>query len=495
MYLLTAIIFVSIIICLCLYIKKRNSYWKDLGVPYAEPTLLFGNLLSLLQIKSSAFWFRNLYESTNHLFYGFFFTLNTPALLIRDPELIKQMFVKNSDFFAHRLGGQNCNHDKMGVNSMFFMKSPTWKIVRKALVPFFSPYKLANLSTIVFKTGDNLVAYIESEMTTKPSIDVPMMASMYTSDIIGTGLFGLSAESLTHKNTRYYVLSEMLAKESLATLIERFCFGVFPRVAQFLKMRFFDKTSTQILKRILVNTMEQRKSSTYVRGDFLDLLNSVERRHGEILKHDELVAQAFQMHFAAHTSTNTIILALHEICLHPHVQARLRQEITQVLSKHEVLSLRVLYDMVYLDMVVSETLRKHPIAPILERVCTKSYTIPDTNIVIKKGLPCFVSVYGLHHNSEFFPNPEKFDPERFSPENRPNIVSGSYLPFGIGPRNCIATRLGLLTVKVALMKIIHNFEIELGATEDREIGYDPLCLFIGPNKNSSIMKFKPVRRG
>jgi len=58
-------------------------------------------------------------------------------------------------------------------------------------------------------------------------------------------------------------------------------------------------------------------------------------------------------------------------------------------------------------------------------------------VSIKKDTLVFLPFYQLHRDSEYFPNPEKFDPYRFSDENKDSIVSGTYLPFGIGPRACI----------------------------------------------------------
>jgi cytochrome P450 family 6 len=89
----------------------------------------------------------------------------------------------------------------------------------------------------------------------------------------------------------------------------------------------------------------------------------------------------------------------------------------------------------------AETLRKYPPLTFLNRHCTKDYKIPDTNLVVEKGVQVVVPVLGLHKDPEYFPDPEKFDPERFSEETksrRPNYV---YLPFGEGPRICIGNSL------------------------------------------------------
>jgi cytochrome P450 len=85
----------------------------------------------------------------------------------------------------------------------------------------------------------------------------------------------------------------------------------------------------------------------------------------------------------------------------------------------------------------TETLRKHPPAPILNRECTKNYKIPGTDIFLEKGISTIIPTLGLHHDPKYYPDPERFDPERFSEEEKAKRHHYVYLPFGEGPRICI----------------------------------------------------------
>lgn len=87
--------------------------------------------------------------------------------------------------------------------------------------------------------------------------------------------------------------------------------------------------------------------------------------------------------------------------------------------------------------VLVEVLRKYPVLPFLDRRCITDYTLPGSNVVVEKGTPVYIPLFGLHYDAEFFPDPEKFDPERFSDENIKKRPSYSYIPFGSGPHNCI----------------------------------------------------------
>ena len=73
----------------------------------------------------------------------------------------------------------------------------------------------------------------------------------------------------------------------------------------------------------------------------------------------------------------------------------------------------------------------------MSRICTKNYTVPGTNLVIEKGTAVLIPVMGIHHDPEYYPNPEKFDPERFSDVNKKERHSCAFIPFGEGPRICI----------------------------------------------------------
>lgn len=90
-----------------------------------------------------------------------------------------------------------------------------------------------------------------------------------------------------------------------------------------------------------------------------------------------------------------------------------------------------------MNVVIVEMLRKYPSAPMVNRVCSDRYQIPGTHVTIDRGVSCWVSVLGLHRDPHHYPDPEKFDPERFSQKQKNKRHPFAYLPFGNGPRNCI----------------------------------------------------------
>lgn len=97
----------------------------------------------------------------------------------------------------------------------------------------------------------------------------------------------------------------------------------------------------------------------------------------------------------------------------------------------------------------------------------KDYKIPGTNVIIEKGTTVAIPTFALHHDEQFYPDPQKFDPTRFSCENKTGSIELPYLPFGDGPRKCIGQRIGKMFIKVGICSILQQYYIDL---DDRHIG-------------------------
>ena len=98
----------------------------------------------------------------------------------------------------------------------------------------------------------------------------------------------------------------------------------------------------------------------------------------------------------------------------------------------------------------TETLRKYPILPFLDRSCVSDYELPSLSgngtITLPASTGVFVSVLGIQHDPQYFPEPEIFDPERFTEENKRSRPKYTYIPFGEGPRMCIGN------IKLSILK-------------------------------------------
>ena len=96
-------------------------------------------------------------------------------------------------------------------------------------------------------------------------------------------------------------------------------------------------------------------------------------------------------------------------------------------------------------------------------MCSKDFTLKfdDKVLEVKKDTMIWFAVAGFHQDPKYFPNPTKFDPERFNEKNSSKINKDAYLPFGIGPRNCIGSRFALMEVKAVLYYMLLNFSFDV----------------------------------
>lgn len=160
---------------------------------------------------------------------------------------------------------------------------------------------------------------------------------------------------------------------------------------------------------------------------------------------DDLITAQALIFFLAGLETSSSLLSFlsYELAKNPEIQKKLIEEVDKNISMSKTsISYEKLSKMKYLDQVVSEALRKWTPGFALSRCCTKEYTIPPKNeneipLTINQGCFVMIPVIGIHYDPQYFENPDVFDPERFNDENKKNIVPGSYIPFGVGPRNCI----------------------------------------------------------
>ncbi|KAJ8932740.1 hypothetical protein NQ314_014437 [Rhamnusium bicolor] len=108
-----------------------------------------------------------------------------------------------------------------------------------------------------------------------------------------------------------------------------------------------------------------------------------------------------------------------------------------------------------------ETLRLYPPLPMLLRLCVEDYKVPGEDVVIEKGTRVIIPICGIHYDEDYYKNPEVFDPERFSEENKKTLNRYTHLPFGEGPRICIGERFGLMQTKIGLTCILRKFTVKL----------------------------------
>lgn len=182
------------------------------------------------------------------------------------------------------------------------------------------------------------------------------------------------------------------------------------------------------------------------------------------------------------TTATTLTYATYELAINSAVQDKLVAEVNEVIKPNGDIDYETLSNLPYLDAIVQETLRHH--APVVKtaRVCAQEFTIPNTNVTVYPGQQVEIPIYAIQHDERYYKDPFKFNPDRFMPENRANLVPYTYLPFGSGPRNCIGMRFSLLESKLALALIVRKYRFFRCAETDVPIEVDPTGLLSAPKR-------------
>lgn len=167
------------------------------------------------------------------------------------------------------------------------------------------------------------------------------------------------------------------------------------------------------------------------------------------------------------TTRSSLSTICYFLAHHQQVQERLVLELKSIaqytptaLGKHLSFDYDSLTSCQYLDAVISESLRMFPPAIFTDRVATQDYPIEKYNVIVPKGMQVLFGIYAVHMDPDYWEQPDQFDPDRFMPGRKENIVPGSYAPFSLGPRHCIGMRFSLTETKLGLAKVLMNFKLE-----------------------------------
>ena len=339
----------------------------------------------------------------------------------------------------------------------------------------------------------HLLDNLESHAVSGKEAVVKDVFGCLTMDVIAKCAFGTDTNANQDKNNPFVVNGRKVFQVNvLRALIENFVPKFILRLIKFKGYRA-NGEANEFFINVARHIIKNRRENNERREDFLQLLidcqdadrikeekNNQENQNendaeshdiGEGNQHnyykqfnsdipltdDEVIAQAFIFFLAGfETTASTLSYCTYELALNQKVQDKLYEEIKSV--ENGSIDYETLAKLPYLDAVVSETLRKYPPVVRLNRIAMRDYQLGTTGITLDKGIAVNVLVYAMHHNQEHFPQPEQFKPERFLPENHDQIKPYTYMPFGIGPRNCVGMRFGLLETKLTLAKVISKYK-------------------------------------
>ncbi|GAB0096688.1 Cytochrome P450 [Sergentomyia squamirostris] len=465
------------------------------GLKFIPPIPLIGNSKNMVfQLESFSNFIKNLYNYfPQEKIFGLF-EFRQPTFMLRDPELIKQLCVKDFDHFLdHRLMLHE-DQDPLFTKNLVSLKGQKWRDMRSTLSPAFTGSKMRAMFHLISECCADTVSYLEKEVKDEKALltDTRDLFTRFTNDAIATCAFGIKVDSFRDKNNVFYLSGKTASDFSGFRSLIFLCLQQFPNLSKFLGLSLFTKEFSTFFSNLVWDTIRYRERENVIRPDMINLL--IQARKGKLkheqeecdqegystakeitvgqvidqskLDEDDLTAQCVVFFLAGFDTSSTLMcFTAHELAVNPEVQKKLLQEVDATYEKLEgrPLTYEALQNMPYLDMVISESLRYWPPAVVTDKRCVKPYTVrmDGQSHDVKVGEGIMIPIIGLHHDSQYFPNPDIFDPERFNEENKHNIVPFTYLPFGVGPRNCIGSRFALMETKAIIYYILTKFTFEV----------------------------------
>ncbi|CAH1113653.1 unnamed protein product [Psylliodes chrysocephalus] len=451
---------------------RPMSYWKKRGVKQTTPNWWFGDMRGNIYRKENLVdLFQRVYNMDTNCRYFGYYQFNVPFLLIKDPKLIKRITLKEFDHFTNHIQFVPPDSDPLWARNLFSLEGQQWKEMRPIISPSFTSNKLKTMFTLMDDCAESFVNYFSKKNQDIVEVEMKNVCTRFANDVIATTTFGVKVDSLEEPNNEFYKMGAQVTDfSSLKKALELARAAIFPQSTKISQVYIFDNPSRQFFIDLIENNLELREKKGIVRPDMLHLL--LEAKNGQNQKGEkgitnvDIIAHALIFFFAGFESVSSLItFTAYELAIHPEIQKRLRDEIVEDFQKcKRKWNYEAIIQMKYLDMVISESLRKWSNFPNTDRVCTKDFVIEpelpgEKRVVIEKGIHIELPIFAMHHDPKYFPNPERFDPERFSDENKDMIDPYTYFPFGLGPRLCIGSRFALMEVKVLIAHLLLSFEI------------------------------------
>ncbi|XP_014287735.1 cytochrome P450 6j1 isoform X1 [Halyomorpha halys] len=483
---------VVLVVIFCLSYSWLFGFWDRRNVFNVKFEFTRQMLNKIIKNQHSQDRFEDLYRKYKSEGLVGFYTLFSPMLLVTDPELVKTVIVKDFNKFHDTAMEAKEEVDPLFAPNPFFTKGmEKWKELRSIQASNMTAVRFKEIIPIMYKVAQNMVNYL-TEKKIEPVV-AKEFCFLYTVDNSCSCGFGIEPSAFTDPENNFvkYANSENIFKPSPFTM---FCRFSFPKVANFLKLRVLSEEAEEFFKSFVQKMIEYRSSSNVSKNDFINYLIKLNRKLKEENKQAytnlELAAHCLTFYVdSTETSSNQLAFFLLDLANHQHVQDKLRKEISSISKCPTDFDLDKVSSINYLNMAFNESLRIHNQTGMLSRTCTEDTVIRNTPI--PKGTRVFIPVGQFHMDPEYFPNPEKFEPERFSEEKKDSIPKYSFLPFGEGPRICVGYKYASLQIRLAVIFLLLNFTI-LPSNDDgkEEIILDNApVLTPGPR---SKLKFKPI---
>ncbi|XP_043518308.1 cytochrome P450 9e2-like [Frieseomelitta varia] len=459
------------VLAVAYYRATRNlDFFKKRGIPYAKPMPFLGSMWEvILQRLSNADATEKIYNLDPESKYVGFFDFEKPVLVIRDLDLIKSITVKNFDHFPnHRMAFQP-DVETLFSKNLFSLRDERWREIRNMLTPAFTSSKMKYMFVLMRNCAQEYGDYFASlHADQSKELELKNAFTKYTNDVIATCAFGIDVNSMKDPKNTFYVYGREATSFGRAQTLRFFAVRKFPWLCRLLGIKVFKQKIVDFFNELIARTIKVRDENGIVRPDMIQLMMETRGKlgPGKELTIDDMTAQAFIFFFGGFESTSALMcFAAYEIGINVQIQKRLQDEIDQVLEDcNGQVTYDAVNDMKYLDAVILESLRMYPPTVISDRVCVKPFELPPRvpgakPYVMQPNDSMWIPIYGIQHDPQYYPEPKKFNPDRFYDDPKQMSNSPSFLSFGMGPRMCIGNRFALLEAKVLLFYVLAKCDL------------------------------------
>jgi cytochrome P450 len=387
-------------------------------------------------------------------------------LLARDPDLVevnlgrrKLVICHNADFIQHMLVTHQKNyvHPRAFVRvytqargvSLFTSEGEYWRQQRRLLQPAFHREQIARMDSIFTSEVERTLQKWEAR---RGPFDAQADLKLITLNTVGRALFGKRLDDGEGRVFRQ-ALDDLVgwATRRLTTLVPLPASLPTPANRKFQRdQALVHCTLTQLIH-------ERRAQPADAHHDLLQSLINVRYEDtGEGMTDAQIISEAIGLFFAGHeTTADTLAWTLYLLSQHPEIQARVQAEVEAALNGRTPTS-DDLPNMPYTFQVIQEAMRLYPAAWAISREPLEDDALGD--YAVRAGQIIYVAIYNVHHHPRYWPEPERFDPERFSAAGQAQWPhKHGYLPFGAGPRMCLGKPFGLAEAHLALAQMAQRF--------------------------------------
>ncbi|GFS48647.1 cytochrome P450 4V2 [Nephila pilipes] len=467
-----------------LKILKKTIYFKRLSIPTfrCNPLLFyFSGLLTIYKqsrpdvppfclilqavfgycrvvIKEKIFCVYLLYKPL-----VFFYKPETVEVVLSSTTLIDKS--KEYDLLSPWLG-----------NGLLLSSGTKWRSRRKLLTPAFHFSILEEFLPVFQEQSSVLVSKLQA-LTREPWVDIVPLMTACALDIISETAMGVSINAQDGQNIEYVRAVLEIGDSFMYRALRPWLYPDF-----IFKWTSYGKRNTAnihlvqaLTKKVIKNKkleMEARNKYTNVdqlpndspsnrrkRKAFLELLLEHHLKDPSFTEED-IREEVDTFMFEGHDTTGmTLSWALFCLGINPEIQLRAQEELDEIFDDDisRGITREDITKMKYLECVIKETLRLYPIIPFIARECRKPFKVLGHEV--PPGSMCMILITELHHDQDSFPEPEKFIPDRFFPENSEGRHPYAYIPFSAGPRNCIGQKYAMMEVKVILADVLRLFHV------------------------------------